>query len=108
MRITGNRRPQTDGFAPLESLESATQSTGLATGFADRFLPRTECDRLAVLALTPSLRPISRQKTPEGRNRAICEASPWDVGPPMRFPLVRAFRKPAFTRSTIRLRSNSA
>jgi hypothetical protein len=102
------KRAKPDGFAPLGLPQSATQSVALAGVSADRVLPRAERARLAVLALTPSLRPISRQETLEARNWATCEVSTSDAGRPMRFPFARAFRNPAFTLSTIRLRSSSA
>jgi len=71
-------------------------------------LPLSAMARLAVLALMPNLRSLSRQETLCARGSAICEASTSDVGRPMRLPFARALRSPALTRSTIRLRSSSA
>jgi hypothetical protein len=51
---------------------------------------------------------ISRHERPCARRAATRAASTVTGGLPRRFPLARAFRRPAFTRSAIRLRSSSA
>lgn len=60
------------------------------------------------LAPIPSCSAISFQDAPCARRAAILVASTTLRGRPRRFPLARAFRKPARTRSAIRLRSSSA
>ena len=64
--------------------------------------------RLALAVLAPTARAIARQDAPESRRAAILAASTALRGLPSVFPFARAFRKPALTLSTIRLRSNSA
>jgi hypothetical protein len=49
-----------------------------------------------------------RHEQPRARKLAIPESDNTLRGLPNRFPFARAFRTPAFTRSTIRLRSSSA
>ena len=57
---------------------------------------------------TPSALAIARHGWPDARSAAILEASTVTRGRPSVFPLARAFRRPALTRSTIKLRSSSA
>src|SRR6202041_3433262 len=62
----------------------------------------------AVAALTPRAAPTARQDEPADRSRLISVKSISLRGRPRVFPLARALRSPARTRSAIRLRSNSA
>ena len=64
--------------------------------------------RRAVLAEHPTCLAIVRQEQPRSRSLPILNVSTTTRGRPSRLPLARAFRSPAFTRSTIRLRSSSA
>lgn len=56
----------------------------------------------------PSLSVTSRQEAPEARRWAILAAPTALRGLRSRLPLARAFRRPASTRSAMRLRSNAA
>ena len=74
----------------------------------ETFLSHQRTARLALAVFVPTSRAISRQEHPCARRAAIFVASTILRGLPSVFPLARAFRSPARTRSTIKLRSNSA
>ena len=72
------------------------------------FLGKLRMARCAVPLLSPVSRLIVAQDAPASRSEAILARSTTTCGLPSRFPLAHAFRRPALTRSAIRLRSNSA
>jgi hypothetical protein len=72
------------------------------------FLERCGASRWAVPNPTPSFLAIARHEDPDARRLLIWDSRMWTRGRPSFFPLARALRKPALTRSTIRLRSSSA
>lgn len=74
-------------------------------GFSKRFF---ETALNAVAVETPSSAEIDRQEAPSERRRVITRGSAIFRGLPRRLPFARAFRRPARTRSAIRLRSSSA
>src|ERR1700730_15232050 len=97
------------GAAPrYQSLAASRDSEFLATVGQNpsqvAFCPA----RRAVLVEHSICRAILRQDTPCARSRPILTASTIFSGRPKRFPFARALRRPALTRSTIRLRSSSA
>jgi len=66
-------------------------------------------EHLAVLALTPTVRSISRQETLAARTVGqILTMSTSDLGRPIRLPLALAAASPDLTRPRINSRSNSA
>ncbi len=97
--------PQTLILACGTVLQSAADSTGVAGAILKGFL----ADAAAVLRIVPSPKPsrspIFAQDSPCERRAAIRAESTATRGRPRDFPLVRAFRKPARTRSTINDRS---
>src|SRR5690349_18520994 len=64
--------------------------------------------RYTVATPRPSSFAIADQEAPEARRLAIFDSLANVRGRPKRLPLARAFRNPAFTRSWIKARSNSA
>jgi hypothetical protein len=74
-------------------------------GFSKRPL---EAALKAVAVETPRAAEIVRHEAPSARRRMIARASAIFRGRPSRFPFVLAIRRPARTRSAIKLRSSSA
>ena len=73
-----------------------------------RVLERGTDARCNVASPTPSSEAIARKESPCARSAVTLPASTILRGLPSVFPFARAFRNPARTRSTIKLRSNSA
>ena len=96
-------------FSPhLKPSKPPTMNQALAEGRAVGFSPPTWKARRTVASGSPSIRPIALHEAPERLREAIREQSTAFRGLPSRFPFALAFRRPALTRSAIKLRSSSA
>src|SRR6266576_2692300 len=100
--------PKTNVFGTGKTTKASAWNQALAAAAEAGFLAQPRNARRAELVAKPVSREISRQVRPCARREAILEASAPTLGLPSLVPLALAFFKPERTRSTIKLRSNSA